>query len=304
MDFSTKFNAHVTRVEQTLDRLVPPAPPTAESGPARIREAMRYSLRAGGKRLRPALVLASAELAGGATGTEQALPFAAAVECIHTYSLIHDDLPCMDDDDLRRGRPTCHRAFDEATALLAGDALLAEAFALVARGYADRPAVCATLVRELAEAASADRLVGGQMQDLLAEIDASGPTAVTPELLDFIHRHKTAALLEASLVGGGAIGGWAGEQLETLRRAGRLLGLAFQIVDDVLDATASSAVLGKTAGKDARAGKATSVSVLGLEAARELAARRTAEARAAFSQLPGDPGFLVALTEQLLSRDR
>lgn len=304
MDFSTKFNAHVVRLEQALDRLVPAASAASERGPARIREAMRYSLCAGGKRLRPVLASAAAELAGGESAVNKALDYAAALECVHTYSLIHDDLPCMDDDDLRRGRPTCHRAFDEATALLAGDALLAEAFALVARGYADQPAVCAVLVRELAEAASADRLVGGQMQDLMAERGASGQDAVTPDLLDFIHRHKTAALLEAALVGGGAIGGWTGGSLAALRQAGRLLGLAFQIVDDVLDATASSEVLGKTAGKDARAGKATSVSVLGLEAARALAAHRTAEARAAFANLPGDTRFLIALADRLLVRDR
>lgn len=299
MDFSTKLNSLAARVEASLEHLVPALAPSAPAGPARIHAAMRHSLGAGGKRLRPVLALAASEL-GGPDRVEAALPAASALECVHTYSLIHDDLPCMDDDDLRRGLPTCHKAFDEATALLAGDALLAEAFVILSRAYAAEPALCAALVRELADASSGRRLVGGQMQDLLAEQAAPGETS--PATLEFIHLNKTAAMLEASLVCGGLVGGLAPASLESLRRAGRHLGLAFQIVDDVLDATIDTAGLGKTAGKDARAGKATYVSLHGLDHAREMAAAETAKARAALAELPGDTAFLLALADRMLAR--
>jgi geranylgeranyl pyrophosphate synthase len=296
MDFSTKFNALLSRAEAALDRFVPPPPAEAPAGPSRVQQAMRYSLRAGGKRLRPVLALAAAELGGEARG-EDALPVAAALECIHTYSLIHDDLPCMDNDDLRRGLPTCHRAFDEATALLAGDALLTQAFVILGEAYSDRPALAAALLREVAGAASGPRLIGGQMQDLLAE-----RTPASAADLEFIHLNKTAALLEASLVCGGLAGGLAPEAVENLRRAGRHLGLAFQIVDDVLDATADTAALGKTAGKDARAGKTTYVSIHGLDTASRLAAAETARAGEALRALPGDTTFLLALAARMLDR--
>jgi geranylgeranyl pyrophosphate synthase len=301
MDFSTKLNSFAPRIDSALDRFVPALPADAEPGPARIHAAMRHSLRAGGKRLRPVLALAAAELAGP-DRAEAALPAAAALECVHTYSLIHDDLPCMDDDDLRRGIPTCHKAFDEATALLAGDGLLTEAFVILSTAYAGQPALSAALVRELADAASARRLIGGQMQDLLAEQAAPGHT--TPATLEFIHLNKTAAMLEASLVCGGLVGGLDPAAISALRRAGRHLGLAFQIVDDVLDATIATAELGKTAGKDARAGKATYVSLHGLARARELAAAETALARAALAELPGDSSFLLALADQMLARQK
>lgn len=300
MDFSTKFNALLAGVEAALEVHVPTLPPGAPTGPARIHEAMRYSLQAGGKRLRPVLALAAAEL-GGPGRAEAALPTAVALECVHTYSLIHDDLPCMDDDDLRRGRPTCHRAFDEATALLAGDALLTQAFIILGESYPEEPVLAAALLRELAAAAGSRRLVGGQMQDLLAERAAGTATATE---LEFIHLNKTAAMLEASLVCGGLVGGLAPDAFEALRRAGRHLGLAFQIVDDVLDATADTAALGKTAGKDARAGKTTYVSIHGLDTARQLATEETARAIAALRSLPGDPAFLLALADQMLGRKK
>ena len=293
MDLRAQFDAYVQRVERGLDELLPPA----DARPARIHEAMRYSLQAGGKRLRPVLVLAASDL--GAR-RHPALPAAVAIECLHTYSLVHDDLPCMDDDDLRRGRPTAHRQFDEATALLAGDALLTFAFQLLARSYAGSPALAVALLRELAEAAGSQRLIGGQMEDLLSE----GRANVTSADLDFIHRHKTAALLEASLALGGLCGGLADDDLVRLRTAGRDLGLAFQITDDVLDATADTATLGKTAGKDARAGKATYVSLHGLEKARLEAQERTAAACAALAGLPGGAPFLVELARSLARRDR
>jgi geranylgeranyl pyrophosphate synthase len=268
--------------------------PLAGTRPERLHTAMRYTLEAGGKRLRPVLVLAAAELFGVARGDEAAVPAAVAIECVHTYSLIHDDLPCMDNDDLRRGRPTAHKAFDEATALLAGDALLTHAFALLAENYPGK--LGRALVRELADAAGSRRLIGGQMEDLLAE----KKSATSVDEVDFIHLNKTAAMIEASLVMGGLVGGAKEQAIARLRDAGRHLGLAFQIIDDVLDATADSATLGKTAGKDAKANKATYVRLHGIEKSREQAARHSDAASAALAGLPGD--FLNALIASMAGR--
>lgn len=294
MDFSSEFSRHLARVENGMSLHVPPA---AER-PARLHTAMRYSLETGGKRLRPVLVLAAAEFCG--VTDDAAVPAAVALECVHTYSLIHDDLPCMDNDDLRRGRPTAHKAFDEATALLAGDGLLAQAFALLATSYADRPALATALVRELADTAGSRRLIGGQMEDLLAEKKADATAAE----LEFIHLNKTAAMIEAALVMGGLIGGADDVVCANLRRAGRHLGLAFQIIDDVLDATADSATLGKTPGKDARAGKTTYVGLHGLDPSRQIARDHTEAAIAVFNSLAGDTRFLRALVESMATRLR
>ena len=294
MDFSSEFSRHLARVENGMNLHVPPA---AER-PARLHTAMRYSLEAGGKRLRPVLVLAAAEFCG--VTDDAAVPAAVALECVHTYSLIHDDLPCMDNDDLRRGRPTAHKAFDEATALLAGDGLLTQAFALLATSYADRPALATALVRELADTAGSRRLIGGQMEDLLAEKKADATAAE----LEFIHLNKTAAMIEAALVMGGLIGGADDVVCANLRRAGRHLGLAFQIIDDVLDATADSATLGKTSGKDARAGKTTYVGLHGLDPSRQIARDHTEAAIAVFNSLAGDTRFLRALVESMATRLR
>ena len=269
MDFSTKFNAHLRRVESGLGTWLPPA----DARPGRIHAAMRYSVEAGGKRIRPVIVLAAAELLDPA-GRRDPVPAAVAVECLHTYSLIHDDLPCMDDDDLRRGRPTLHRAFDEATALLAGDALLTHALGLVVTAYAAEPALAVALAADMADAAGSRRLIGGQVEDLAAE----GRTDLCAGDLEFIHLNKTAAMLELSFSLGARIGGATDAERNALVRAGRELGLAFQIVDDVLDATAESAVLGKTAGKDAQAGKVTSVSLYGIDASRRRGAAPDAAA--------------------------
>ena len=305
MDFAADLKRHVARVERGLDLHVP----RADTRPTRLHTAMRYSLEAGGKRLRPVLVLAAAELFGAKD--DKALPAAVALECVHTYSLIHDDLPCMDNDDLRRGRPTAHKAFDEATALLAGDALLTHAFALIATSYGDDAALANALVAELADAAGSRRLIGGQMEDLLAEKKADA----TAGELDFIHLNKTAAMIEAALV----MGGWVGMRgsresptgtgdtralLDNLQLVGRHLGLAFQITDDVLDATADTATLGKTAGKDAKAGKTTYPKLHGLEASRRIAAEHTAAARAALRSLPGERGFLDQLIASVASRSK
>ena len=323
MDFTAQLKAYRERIERSLDELVP----AAGTRPARLHAAMRYSLQAGGKRLRPVLVLAAADLfaaagskskienlrpatAGTNTGPAAAgngakskiataadpLPAAVALECIHTYSLIHDDLPCMDNDDLRRGRPTAHKQFDEATALLAGDALLTLAFQLIARHY---PAATGqALTRELADAAGSERLIGGQMEDLLAEKKADA----TAGELEFIHLNKTAAMLTAALVAGGLCGGANEKQLATLREAGRHLGLAFQIVDDILDATADTATLGKTAGKDAKAGKTTYVKLHGLDAARRHAHEQSDAAKSALARLPNGAPFIITLVENMASR--
>ena len=323
MDFTAQLQAYRARIEHGLDTLVP----AAATRPARLHAAMRYSLEAGGKRLRPVLTLAAADLFGGTAeskienlrpataGTntgpaaagngakskiQNALPIAVALECLHTYSLIHDDLPCMDNDDLRRGRPTAHKQFDEATALLAGDALLTLAFQLVGRHYAGSPALCAALTRESADAAGSEQLIGGQMEDLLAERKADATAAE----LEFIHRNKTGAMLTAALVAGGLCGGATEPQLAALREAGRHLGLAFQIIDDILDATADTATLGKTAGKDAKAGKTTYVKLHGLEASRRHAREQSDAAKAALARLPDGAPFLTTLVENMAARTR
>lgn len=292
MDFPAELNRLVQLVERGLETLVP----AATTQPARLHEAMRYSLQAGGKRLRPVLALAAVELFE--TSAEAAVPAAVAIECVHTYSLVHDDLPCMDNDDLRRGRPTAHKAFDEATALLAGDAMLTHAFAMLATHYANTPALAVALIRELADAAGSRRLIGGQMEDLLAEHKSDATAAE----LEFIHLNKTAAMIEAALVLGGLVAGATENDIVSLRRAGRDLGLAFQIIDDVLDATADSATLGKTAGKDAKADKTTFVKLHGLEASRRMARERSDAARVAFQELPGDKAFLLALVASMATR--
>ncbi|HEY5227000.1 MAG TPA: farnesyl diphosphate synthase [Opitutaceae bacterium] len=292
MDNSAELKQIVASVEAAIGRLLPQA--SEPSG--RLHEAMRYSMQAGGKRLRPVLVVAASRLFPGPCSDP--LAAAVAVECVHTYSLVHDDLPCMDNDDLRRGKPTAHRAFDEATALLAGDALLTRAFAILAESYAHDPALVAALVAELASAAGSRRLIGGQMEDLLAEKRRQ----VTAEGLSYIHLNKTAAMIEASLAMGARCSGAPEPAVGVLRGVGRDLGLAFQVEDDILDATSDSKTLGKTAGKDARAGKATYVALHGLKAARRIARERSEAAAAALRSLPGDTAFLVWLAGSLVGR--
>ncbi len=262
------------QVREALDARLP-----VEEGPcARLHEAVRYMVLGGGKKLRPVLATLACEACGGAP--VRAMPAACAVEMVHTYSLIHDDLPAMDDDALRHGQPSCHVRFDEATAILAGDALLTEAFGVIAREVAD-PSVARRLADELATAAGAAGMVGGQAADLKAEREGLADEA----LLTLIHQRKTAALLTASIVMG-AISAEASEHLErSLRDYAGHLGLAFQIADDVLDASATTEALGKTAGKDAAQNKLTFVSLYGLEAARRRAwaeADRAIDALGAF----------------------
>jgi geranylgeranyl diphosphate synthase type II len=279
-------------VDRALERLLP----TEDTAPATLHRAMRYSIFAGGKRLRPVLVLAAAEACGGAV--ENALPAACAVECLHTYSLIHDDLPCMDDDDLRRGRPTSHKVFGEAMAVLAGDALQALAFESVCRmspapGYTGADYVC-----ELAQAAGSRHLIAGQVMDLEGEgqpLDA--------DALRAIHEGKTAALLTCCTRLGGMSAGGSATQLDALTRFGRSLGLAFQVIDDILDVTQTSETLGKTAGKDIAAGKATYPSILGLDASRAEAARLTALAHDALLPFGDAAQPLRLIADYLLARE-
>ena len=244
---------HRAAVEAALKAAVP----TAEDCPQKLSEAIGYALLSPGKRLRPVLTRLACLAAGGEA--DDANEAAVAVECVHAYSLVHDDLPAMDDDDLRRGRPTCHRQFDEATAILAGDALLTLAFERAAASR--RPAECVT---ELARAAGACGMVGGQAADLDAET-----TAVTDvEALTAIHRRKTGRLIAAACVLGGHAGGASGAVLESLREYGLAIGLAFQVADDLLDATGDAATMGKAVNKDAGRGKATYPGLLGVDESR------------------------------------
>lgn len=290
-DFKEKLAVLQQEVEAGLRNHLPPA----ATRPARLHTAMRYSVEAGGKRLRPVLTLAAADLW---SRRGDAVAAAVAIEWVHTYSLIHDDLPAMDNDDLRRGRPTCHRQFDEATAILAGDALLTAAFRLLVQAYRARPALALELIQELTLAAGSTRLIGGQMEDILAE----SRTDLSAADLDTIHRQKTGAMIQFALVAGGHCAGASASEIATLHEAGGHLGLAFQIIDDILDATATSVVLGKTAGKDARAGKSTYVSMHGLEKSQTQARTSSDAAIAAFQRLPGKGALLVRLTESMLAR--
>ena len=281
------------RVEAALERFLPPAGHV----PARLHEAMRYAVLGGGKRVRPLLAFA----AGEATGADPARleVVACAVELIHAYSLVHDDLPCMDDDVLRRGKPTVHVEFDEATALLVGDALQSLAFELLAGHGAARDAGTGLdMVRTLATASGSRGMAGGQAIDLASV----GKPLTVPEL-ELMHIHKTGALIRAAVRLGAQAGEpIAPERFERLDRYAKCVGLAFQVVDDVLDAEASTATLGKTAGKDAAQGKPTYVSIIGLARAKELAEGLRREAHAAIDGLGASAGRLAGLADFIVLR--
>ena len=283
-DFKVYLAKAKATVEQALDQSLVPERPES------LREAMRYSLLAGGKRLRPILCLAACELAGG--DAAQAMPTAVALEMIHTMSLIHDDLPAMDDDDLRRGRPTNHKVYGEAVAILAGDALLT-------RSPGVPPERLLQVVGELSLVAGAPGLVGGQVVDLESE-----GKEVDLETLEYIHLHKTGALLSACVITGAMIGGADDELIAALRVYARGIGLAFQIIDDILDITASSEVLGKTAGKDLIADKTTYPKLLGLEESRKRAADLVQEAKGVLKPWADKAQPLLALADYITSRDR
>ena len=285
------FEADRAEVESALYTLLPPE----SEPPSVIHKAMRYSVFAGGKRLRPILCLESARIF--TDPPRGVLPVACAFEFIHTYSLIHDDLPALDNDDLRRGRPTNHKVFGEAMAILAGDALLTRAFEVLASAElpADRRAA---LVREIASAAgTVNGMVGGQVADLEA-----GGKPIDAAMLEYIHRSKTAALIRASVVSGAIAGGAPSADIERLRRFGENIGLAFQVVDDILDVEESSATLGKTAGKDASQQKATYPALYGLEKSRETAKTLLERAHAELEPFGARGKRLRALADFLVAR--
>ncbi len=282
-------------VEEALSRALPPE----SDWPATIHRAVRYSLFAGGKRVRPLLTLASAETVGGSA--EDALPLAVAVEMVHTYSLIHDDLPCMDNDDLRRGKPTSHKVFGEWVAVLAGDALLTRAFHLMAEvppsGDAEGLRRRMRAMAILGEAAGTSGLIGGQVADMESEGRALDHAA-----LERMHRAKTGALISACVRGGAVLGGAGEDDFGRLARYGAAIGLAFQVVDDILDATEDAEQLGKTAGKDHAAAKATYVRVHGMDGARRVAEDLLAQAEAALEPLGPRADLLRELARKVVRR--
>lgn len=291
-DLKAYLDARAREVDAALRRHLP----SVRKRPASIHEAMHYSLFAGGKRLRPVLCLAAAETCGG--GTENALPAACAVELMHTYSLVHDDLPCMDDDDLRRGRPTCHKVYGEGMAVLTGDALLTQAFEVLAATSPTRRYPLADLIRELAVTGGSTRLIGGQVMDLEGE----GKTLARAELVR-IHQAKTAALLTTSIRLGAMSANAGPGRLESLTTFGQSLGLAFQVIDDILDVTQTTDKLGKTAGKDQAVNKATYPGILGLEKARAEAHRLTNRAMNALAEIGRPAERLREIAAYLLERD-
>lgn len=292
LDLKTYLSQRVAFVDAALERFLP----ASDTRPANLHAAMRHSIFAGGKRLRPILCLAAAEACGGSR--ESALFAAGAVECLHTYSLIHDDLPCMDDDDMRRGVPTCHKVYGEAVALLAGDALQALAFELVARTPVTHRHSPADMVALLARTAGSLHLVGGQVADLEGE-----GKRLPLEDLRYIHESKTAALLTASVRLGGMSADATPEQMQALHDFGMATGLAFQIIDDILDVTQTSEKLGKSAGKDLASEKSTYPALMGLDASRAEAHRLTEAAHTSLEVFGPNGVWLRELADYLLQRD-
>jgi len=293
---SPTFLQDVREIQEAVDASLARYVDFDDGCPDRLREAIRHSLLGPGKRLRPMLVLLAAEACGG--DRLSAMPAACAVEMVHAYSLIHDDLPAMDDDDLRRGRPSCHAAFGEANAILAGDALLALAFEALAGGVKP-PQTAAACCVDLAAAAGATALVGGQADDLMAERSGGGI-----DQLESIHRRKTGAMITVSLRLGAMAAGGNERQTAALEEYGEKLGLAFQIVDDLLDARGDEAVLGKRTGKDAQRGKLTFPGLLGVEESSRKAEELVREACAALVPLGPRAARLDALAQYVLERNR
>jgi len=293
MNLKAYLRSRQKQIDRALDRYLP----RTKVKPPTLHKAMRYSLFAGGKRLRPILCLAAAEACRGKISN--ALPLACALECIHTYSLVHDDLPSMDNDDYRRGRATCHKVFGDGIAVLAGDALLTIAFEIVSMAKPARHYGMSTLLREIAVAAGSQRLIAGQVADLEAE-----GRDVKRDQLRFIHENKTAAILKSSVRLGAMSANVDAKKLRAITQFGRGLGLAFQVIDDILDVTQTSEILGKSAGKDIAARKATYPAVIGLEKSRAEARRLTRQAHDALSVFrSGEAEPLHALANYLLERE-
>jgi geranylgeranyl diphosphate synthase type II len=286
------FESDLKVIDAELEKLMPPE----DTPPASIHRAMRYSVFAGGKRLRPILCYEASRLY--TLNPEPVVPVACAVEFIHTYSLIHDDLPALDNDDLRRGKQTCHKVFGEAIAILAGDALLTLAFKTLAEAPLDTAMRRVNVLAEIANAAGTVKgMVGGQVADLEAE-----GKQVAPEALEYIHRSKTAALIRGAVTAGGIAGGAGDAHIERLRRFGEQIGWAFQIVDDILDVEESSAALGKTAGKDEAQKKATYPALYGVEKSREIADDLSKKALKELDCYGERAGRLRALSQFLVAR--
>ena len=292
-DLQHFLSTRTETVNRALDQFLPPE----KTRPATIHKAMRYSIFAGGKRMRPALCLAAAQACGGSE--KSALPLACAVECIHTYSLIHDDLPAMDNDDFRRGKPTNHKVFGEGIAVLAGDALLTQAFEIAAQAGSFPRYPREKLVLEIAKASGSLQLIAGQVADLEAE-----GKKISEAELKFIHERKTSALLCCSVRLGGMSANCTPAQLAALTDFGYHVGLAFQVIDDILDVTQTSEQLGKTAGKDVAVQKATYPAIVGLDKSRQIASKLTDKAFAALKTFKGRAVALEALAQYLLQRDR
>jgi len=291
------LKAYLVTRQKLVDRALNWYLPKANRKPATLHRAMRYSLFAGGKRLRPILCVAAAEACRGKI--DDAVPLACAIECIHTYSLVHDDLPSMDNDDFRRGRPTCHKVFGEGIAVLAGDALLTIAFEIVSRAKARSRYDMSTLLREVAVAAGSQKLIAGQVADLEAE-----GKKVKRRELRFIHENKTAAILQSSVRLGAMSANADARKHAAITQFGQRLGLAFQVIDDILDVTQTSEILGKSAGKDQAAKKATYPAVIGLQESRVEARRLTRDAHKALSIFSNrDAETLHALANYLLERE-
>jgi geranylgeranyl pyrophosphate synthase len=305
MDFNARLREKAQFVNYTLQRLL-----TFQQIDGELKEALRYVLEAPGKRVRSVLVLWCCELVGGqVNGTTPAKKCgpetnhnaeiaAAAIEMVHTYSLIHDDLPAMDDDDFRRGLPTCHKVFDEATAILAGDALLTLAFEILAKEI-DEPTIAVKLIGQLAQDAGPSGMIGGQMADLKAERSAGGE-----EILKYIHTNKTAKMFRCAAAMGAICGGAGKKQFDCLCEYGLKIGLGFQIADDILDVNASSEQLGKTTGKDAKVAKCTYPAVVGIEKAKQLAKKLADEAVAALEPFGKEADTLRQLAMALLERTK
>jgi geranylgeranyl diphosphate synthase type II len=294
-DFNALLQKKTRSVDQTLEQLLAKHSEINSD----LKEAMKYTLFAPGKRIRSALVLFCCELACGKIN-HNAEVAAAAIEMVHTYSLVHDDLPAMDDDDFRRGQQTCHKAFDEATAILTGDALLTLAFEILATEI-DEPAVAVRLVRELAEASGPAGMIAGQIADLKAPLKKD---LATEQDLQTIHINKTAKMFRCAAAMGAVCGNANKNQLESLSEYGLKIGLGFQIADDILDVNASSEHLGKTAGKDAKAAKCTYPAVVGIQKARQLEKKLTDEAMAALEPFGEKANTLKKLATALLERTR
>jgi geranylgeranyl diphosphate synthase type II len=292
MELKQYLAARQKVIDRALDRFLP----KASTRPATIHKAMRYSLFAGGKRLRPILCVAAAEACGGAT--DRALPSACAVECIHTYSLVHDDLPSMDNDDFRRGRPTSHKVFGDGIAVLAGDALLTIAFEILAQAQPTKRYGTRELLEELAVAAGSRKLIAGQVADLEAE-----GRKTTRADLRYIHENKTAAMLRVSVRLGAMSANATARDLRAISDFGESLGLAFQVIDDILDVTQTSEKLGKSAGKDVAAQKATYPAVIGLDASRREAQRLTKRAHDSLEPLGARADRLHEIANYLLVRE-